>query len=281
MVLYNVVCTLKGNMDSSTWDRFDRIACIHYLPYMEERFGTIKSELDRIGVLNSGKFFWEFTTPNPIYYYIRIPADKSTKDKGITKATKVYTLQYYSLLKKMQHFGYGHVLIFEDDVAFLNDLDRLSAIVKAAPEDYDILNLDPFRRDGWLGAGKGYWGHYYDLDGNEVKRDWDGGLYLRYNSVVYQTSAMAFSKRGINHILESMDSKFAPIDRYTWEGTDGLNTYCTSGANNICVQNKTFHTKMTGDGYSSTFDQIYGKGFDLSKYNITWKNPQNGENKEN
>ena len=97
--------------DTSTWDRFDKIACIHYLPYMNERFSIIRSELDRIGVLNSGKFFWEFTTPNPIYDYIKIPASKNTHDKGITKATKAYTLQYYSLLKKLQHFGYDHVLI--------------------------------------------------------------------------------------------------------------------------------------------------------------------------
>ena len=257
----------------SIWSRFDKIACIHYLPYMNERFSIIRSELDRIGVMNSGKFFWEFTTPNPIYDYIKIPASKNSHDKGITKATKVYTLQYYSLLKKLQHFGYGHVLIFEDDVAFLKDLDRLATIVKSAPEDYDILNLDPFRRDGWLGAGKGYWGHYYDLKGNEVKRTWDGDLYLRYNSVVYQTSAMAFSKRGIDHILNRMDEVFAPMDRYTWEKTDGLNTYCTSGANNICVQNKSFHKKLTGDGYASTMEQIYGKNFDLTKYNIAWQEP--------
>ena len=262
------------------WDRFDKIACIHFLPYMNERFSIMKSELDRIGILNSGRFFWEFTTPNPIYDYIRIPAAKNTGDKGITKATKVYTLQYYSLLKKLQHFGYEHVLIFEDDAAFLKDLDRLDAIVKAAPEDYDILNLDPFRRDGWLGAGKGYWGHYYDLEGNEVKKDWNEGMYLRYNSVVYQTSAMAFSKRGIDHILKSMDERFAPMDRYTWEHTEGLNTYCTTKGNNICVQNKSFHDKLTGDGYASTMEQIYGKDFESERYNISWQKPIDETNNE-
>ena len=32
-------------------DRFDKIYCIHYLPYTE-RFECIKSELNRIGILN-------------------------------------------------------------------------------------------------------------------------------------------------------------------------------------------------------------------------------------
>lgn len=251
------------------WDRFDKIACIHYLPYMEERFGKMKAELDRVGILDCGRFFWELTTPNPIYDYIRIPVDKNTHDKGITKATKVYTLHYYSLLKKFQLLGYEHVLILEDDIAFRKDVDELAKIVKSAPEDYDILNLDPFRRNGWLGAGKGNWGHYYDLKGNEVKKDWNDGLYMRYDSVVYQADAIALSKRGIDHIIQGLDDKFAPADRYTWDGTDGLNTYCTSGANNICVQNKNYHNKMTGDGYSSTFAQIYGKDFDLTQYNLT------------
>lgn len=254
------------------WDRFDKIACIHFLPYMEERYDIMRSELDRVGILNCGRFFWEFTTPNPIYDYIRIPAEKNSRDKGITKSTKVYTLQYYSLLKKLQYFGHEHVLILEDDAAFLKDVDRLGEIVKAAPEDYDILNLDPFRRRGWLGAGKGYWGHYYDMDGNEVPYDYSGDdKFLRYDSVVYQTSAMAYSRRGIDHILNRMDEVFAPMDRYTWDKTDGLNTYCTSGANNICVQNKSFHTKLTGDGYASTMEQIYGKKFDLTQYNISWQ----------
>ena len=256
------------------WEMFDKIVCIHFLPYKNDRLKNITSELDRIGILKSGKFDWEFTTPNPIYDYIRIPAAKNTKDRGITKATKVYTLHYYSLLKKLQYFGYEHVLILEDDVVFRKDVGEIAKIVGETPPDWDIVNYDPFRRMGWKGPGKGYWGHYYDLQGNEVNKDWDGDTFLRYHSVVYQADAMAFSKRGIDHILKSMDERFAPMDRYTWEHTEGLNTYCTSGANNICVQNKNYHNKMTGDGYSSTFAQIYGKDFDLSKFNLEVQNVQ-------
>lgn len=250
------------------WDRFDKIVCIHYLPYMEERFGRIKAELDRVGILDCGRFFWELTTPNPIYDYIRIPSEKNSHDKGITKASKVYTLHYYSLLKKFQLLGYEHVLILEDDIAFRKDVDEISKIVNAAPEDYDILNLDPFRRNGWNGAGKGYWGHYYDLKGNEVKNDWDDGLYMRYDSVVYQTSAMAFSKRGIDHIIQGLDDKFAPMDRYTWEGTNGLNTYCTTGMNNICVQNVT-NKKMLGGAWSASSQKKFYAEYTSGKFNIS------------
>ena len=36
---------------SEIWNRFDKIVCIHYLPYTE-RFGNIKSELKRVGILD-------------------------------------------------------------------------------------------------------------------------------------------------------------------------------------------------------------------------------------
>lgn len=43
-------CSNIGNI-SEIWDRFDKIVCIHYLPYTE-RFENIKSELKRVGILD-------------------------------------------------------------------------------------------------------------------------------------------------------------------------------------------------------------------------------------
>ena len=40
------------------WDVFDKIVCIHFLPYKNDRLKNIASELKRIGILNSGKFDW-------------------------------------------------------------------------------------------------------------------------------------------------------------------------------------------------------------------------------
>ena len=38
------------------WEMFDKIVCIHFLPYKNDRLKNIASELDRIGILKSGKF---------------------------------------------------------------------------------------------------------------------------------------------------------------------------------------------------------------------------------
>lgn len=184
------------------WNMFDKIVCIHYLPYKEERFEVIKSELERVGILGLPQFEWEFTVPNKFYDYVRVPKDKTKKGHGtITPTTRPYAIQYYNLLKKCELMGYKNVLILEDDIAFMKNLDDIKRVLEATPKDWDIVNYDPFKRRGWLGAGKGYWGHYYDLNGNEVKVNDVPGEFLRYNSVVYQTSAIAYTKRAITHVL--------------------------------------------------------------------------------
>ena len=51
------------------WNIFDKIYCIHYLPY-KERFNDIKSELSRIGLLNSSNFEFYYTVPNKYYDFL-------------------------------------------------------------------------------------------------------------------------------------------------------------------------------------------------------------------
>ena len=59
------------------WNRFDKIVCIHYLPYKNERFRNIALELKRVGILGLPQFEWEFTVPNKFYEYIRFPKGAS------------------------------------------------------------------------------------------------------------------------------------------------------------------------------------------------------------
>ena len=255
---------------SSMWNMFDKIVCLHFIPWDDERFEATKKELKRVGILDLPQFDWELTVPNKFFEYIKIPAGKIQRGHGtVTKKTLQQTLHQYTLFKKLQLQGYQRVLFLEDDIAFHKDLDFIKSILEQTPEDWDVANFDPFRRRGWLGAGKGYWGHYYDLKGNEVPYDWNGETFLRYNSVVYNTDCVGLTGKAIAQIVERQENNLCPGDWYTWRETGDLNTYCVSKGNNICVQNKTFDTKVS-DEYSSTFAQVY-KGLDLTKYNITWR----------
>lgn len=253
------------------WDMFDKIVCLHFLPWTGDRFNYTKAELDRVGILNNPKFEWELTVPNKFFGYIRFP--KGTKQTGhgtVTQANLPQTIHQYTLLKKLDIMGYERVLFLEDDIVFHKDLNFIKSVIDKTPEDADFANYDPFRRAGWLGAGKGYWGHYYDLSGNEVQmNDVVPDTFLRYNSVVYNTDCILMSHKGIHQFVENQERNICPGDWYTWKDTQGLNTYCVSQGNNICIQNKSLDTKIN-DGYASTFEQVY-KGLDLNDYNLPSK----------
>ena len=64
---------MEDNERAAMWDRFDKIVCMHYLPYKQERWGHITSELERVGILNLPKFEFEYTVPSPFYDYLRFP----------------------------------------------------------------------------------------------------------------------------------------------------------------------------------------------------------------
>lgn len=262
---------MKNDMENM-WNRFDKIVCIHYLLFKEQRFENCKSELERVGILNLPQFEWEFTVPNKFYEYIKFP-DK--KGSGAKKFSLQYTFHYYTLLKKLQYLGYNNVLILEDDIAFRKDLKEIRTLLEATPEDYDIMNYEPFRRKGWKGNGKGCWGKYYDLNGNLVNQNWCEELVMRYNSIIYDTGMIAFSKRCIDHIVNRLETEAAKtIDCYTWGENgemNGYNTYCTTGANYVGIQNKDVYTnKISSDKDVNTIHHCYEvtADFDKRKFNV-------------
>lgn len=114
---------------NKTWDMFDKIVCIHYLPY-EDRIEGIKSQLKRVGILDLPQFEWHYTVDNKFSKYLMdaIPPDKINK-WGVCDKNIKYTIDSYVLLKQLQHFGYERVLFLEDDIMFHNDLNFIRDVV--------------------------------------------------------------------------------------------------------------------------------------------------------
>ena len=253
------------------WSRFDKIVCIHYLPYMKERYDNCVKELTRVGILDLPQFEWEFTVPNVFNSLIKFP--KGRIGRFFEVAEKQYAIQYYTLMKKLLMLGYEKVLILEDDAFFLKDLDKVKEILDATPADWDIVNYSPLRGKGWLGNGKGFWGHYYDLNGNEVDRNWNDGFFVRYHSVVYGTVCNTYTHRAIERYVENTEKCLLNADGYTWKDTGDLNTYCAAGIHNICVADRTYEDHLTEGTMENTYIR---KGFDIGLYNLN-----NKETKEN
>lgn len=257
---------------SEMWNRFDRIVCMHFTP-KSERLPKLMSELDRVGISSSGKLDMEFTTP--WFFTKMINWKKKGVNKKITMNIREYTLQCYILLKRLQYQKFNHVLFLEDDIVFRKDLGEIKNILDATPDDYDIMNYAPFRRKGWMGNGKGCWGKYFDLEGNEVSQNWNESIIMRYDSVVYDSSCLGLSKKAIDRIVERMESESEPlgaIDQYTY-GKNGemkdLNLYCTTGDNAVAMQDKNAYVdKLNGNTYEDTLEHCYPT-YDLSKFNFS------------
>jgi len=274
---------MDGLNTENMWkDRFDKIVCIHYLPNNKERYSDITKELDRVGILKSGIFEFEYTVP--WFFSSKIKWGSRKKANGSTSAKIQYGLQYYVLLKKLQYFGYGHVLVCEDDIVFRKNIDEIKFILDKTPSDFDIMNYEPFRRAGWLGNGKGFWGKYYSLSGEEVKQTWDEEPIMRYDSVVFNLGCAAFSLRGLSKVIERIEDDNDIIglpDMFTHDRNgrmSGLNLYCTTGDNSLAIQRKNdYENKLSGTHEDNTLEHVY-KQFDFTKFNLPSKTtmPEDG-----
>ena len=132
------------------WNIYDKIICIHYLPY-RERLTNIQSELKRVGILDLPQFEFYETIDNELYNDILngIPGYKIGKTRSysprVHKLNINYTIDSYSLLKKLNFYGYERVLIIEDDAVFHSDAKLIFDILNSTPMDFDIVNYDPIK----------------------------------------------------------------------------------------------------------------------------------------
>lgn len=88
---------------------------------------------------------------------------------------------------------------------------------------------------------------------------------MRYASIVYNTSCVAFTQRAMKHFVEKSEESLGTADGYTWKDTEGLNTYCITKDNNICIQNR--YAIMLNDGEKGTMEHLH-KGENLDLYNL-------------
>lgn len=239
----------KTSSEDLFWDRFDKIVCIHYLPYTE-RFENIKKELKRVGILDRPQFEFYYTIDNDFYKYVLDGIPKEKLDaKRVNLANIKYTIDSFSLLKKLQFYGYEHVLILEDDIVFHEDIDFIKNIVNSTPDDYDVMNYDP---------------EILLLD-NELKLSRiDKNILVYDKGKIVDMSCTALSRKAIFSIIEKQKSKLEPFDIYTWLNVaNSMNTYCVNLNKNICIQqSECYSNKQTNKTYLQKYVAI-----DFNNYN--------------
>ena len=125
------------------WDRFDKIVCVHYLPY-KDRVDGITEQLKRVGILDNPKFEWCYTVDNKFSRHLLNAIPQKIDLHNVNESNIKYTIDSYVLLKRLQFMGYKRVLILEDDIVFHKDLNFVAEVVDSTPDDFDVMNYDPF-----------------------------------------------------------------------------------------------------------------------------------------
>ena len=196
---------------------FDKIVCIHYLPY-KERLEPIKKELARVGILSLPQFEWYFTVSNNAYE----EADFIGKNEVTTSNVK-YTIDSINFLSKYAELGYQKVLIIEDDCKFISNISEIAKYINNIPKDFDIVSFEYFLVN----------------DDQHIKsyqfKKTDNEEYLKVESGwIYDTSFIAFSHKALEYLIFKQKQEIRPFDHYTFRYNDSELLKCYISSQRLC-----------------------------------------------
>lgn len=198
--------------------KFDRIWCLGFTGY-PDRFPPLVSELDRVGILDSGLLEWKVNFPtclNDILYDV-------TKAIGcnevVSKGVLSSVFGHYHCVKASLELGDERILVLEDDVRFLKDADKVVSTVSALRDDSDIVLFD------YLGVWNG------DEDASRrtfamQRDDRVDDVFSRYR-LMYSAACYSLSRRAMSDIVERCERKLHAFDWYLSElaGNTSLNMH--------------------------------------------------------
>ena len=203
-------------MFNNFYNLFDKIYCIHYLPY-NERNNNIISEFSRVGLLSCPNFEWFYTTDNFLFDHIfqtlktkdMIPVDTESHAnnilEGYIKNERVFNLAInsYNLIYQAYLQNFNRILILEDDVQFLKSIVTLDEILYDFPEEYDIVSFDYWFRN------KSDCNTAYSKN-RQINKNYYKIMYER----LVNASCISYSRFGMKHFLDGMNKKFMNSDYF-------------------------------------------------------------------
>lgn len=128
-------------------EKFDKIYCIRWtgkgLLDLNDTSYPLISELKRVGILDSGIFEMVYSTnmPSNIAYYERMNGFEFPEEQLEERFIHV-TMTHYQTIKTSYELGYKRILILEDDILFLNDINKLYEYIKNIPDNGEIILFD-------------------------------------------------------------------------------------------------------------------------------------------
>ena len=185
-------------MEKIDWKRYvDKTYVISYIKNYDNR-KFIENEFKRIGISD---YEFKLSIDNKILDHLK--EDYNTE--SISGHGLYVTNTHYETIKEAYELGYGKILMFEDDVVFLNDTTKILYELEIASRSR--ANISMF--------------DYISYDTGPV--DEDG-----FETCLYQlSSAYMLDRIGMEYMIKRIEHNFLTIDYYF--GNDGQVFYDASG----------------------------------------------------
>jgi GR25 family glycosyltransferase involved in LPS biosynthesis len=209
-------------MNKIDWNKyFDKIFCIHFLPY-KDRENQIIKELNRIGI-DDKLIEFSYTYPSQIVNIYHIISVNNKINLNHHLAETSCALGHYNAIQIANYKDYNRILIIEDDISFLKNIDRIYKALENMPNDYDLIMLDKFI--------------HFDRETYHklIETNSINDLYTSFtNDDIASTGCYVLTKKGIDDLSKMYEQQLMPSDVY-FRYYQGKKCFIN---NNIAIQNQ-------------------------------------------
>jgi len=209
------------------WTRlFDAVYLLHE-ESAKERFANIMSEMNRVGLSDSGILRVEWTFKSR---YDKLLGSGSSANGR--EANEAYS--FLRILSEAERMGFGRILFIEDDAAFLNDTNKISEIVGSTPDDDIVLydwqshiaanDSERLRRLEELKRSSKYGENFFPVDTSLCN--------------MWRTTAVALTGKAVSAMRRKLDDSLVAVDWFQnsdeFKKSNGLS--CCAATTPICTQ---------------------------------------------
>lgn len=220
---------------------FEKIYCIH-LAEDVERYEFLMNELRRIGIEDQVDIWWTSkknintiigncmpSLHTPFYDNI-----KANIHPHVYQRVFDCTYNHYSIISQAYARGLKSILIFEDDIIFNDDVDKIKAVFDSIPDDYSIVKFHNMMVC-----------NEYALLENPIKDNlsYDVPKYITYDDESFDTYSCSLlcygmTHEGMKYILDAYDRNFQASDVVIErvKTLDKVQGFYTLASNMLCMQ---------------------------------------------
>ena len=171
-----------------------------------EKNKELHQELNRVGILNSGIYTQIKDVNSPFYKLIYDSLNKINDTSCYNGGFKM-TINCYYALKQAYEQGYEKIMIMEDDVCFLNDLNKIYDIMEYINTlDYDIISCN-VENNSYI--------NHYDFNINYIDDIKDLSINENIDKYYFSCSTcVIYNRYAIEQLIQFYENYYTCIDRY-------------------------------------------------------------------